>query len=78
MKLVLTGTAFVNYVAAQEGSREDAQRLRALKEFTLPNGVEVDFAHMFGCMDMAYHSGIQKTADLGNWAGDICALPYTP
>ena len=67
-------TAFVNYVAAQEGSREDAQRLRALKEFTLPNGDEVDFAHMFGCMDMAYHSGIQKTADLGSWAGDICDL----
>ena len=29
---------------------------------------------MFGCMDMAYHSGIQKTADLGSWAGDICDL----
>ena len=67
-------TAFVNYVAAQEGSREGAQRLRELREFSLPNGDAVDFAHMFGCMDMAYHSGIQKTADLGSWAGDICDL----
>ena len=67
-------TAFVSYVAEQDGSRETAQRLRKLEEFTIPNGDEVDFSHMFGCMDMAYHSGIQKTADLGSWAGDICDL----
>lgn len=29
---------------------------------------------MFGAMDMAYHTGNQKTADLGSWAGDICDL----
>ena len=68
-------TAFVNYVAQQdEANGTSAGKLRSLDEFTLPNGDKVEFAHMFGAMDMAYHTGNQKTADLGSWAGDICDL----
>ena len=68
-------TAFVNFVADQdEANNTSARRLRQLETFTLPNGDWVELAHMFGCMDMAYHTGIQSTADLGSWAGDICDL----
>ena len=68
-------TAFTSYVAAQdEQNQTTASELRSLGEFTLPNGNKVDFGHMFGCMDMAYHTGNQSTADLGSWAGDICDL----
>ena len=68
-------TAFVNFVAQQdEANGTFAAKLRSLDKFTLPNGDEVEFAHMFGAMDMAYHTGNQKTADLGSWAGDICDL----
>ena len=68
-------TAFVNFVADQdEANNTSARRLRQLEAFTLPNGDWVELAHMFGCMDMAYHTGIQSTADLGSWAGDICDL----
>ena len=68
-------TAFVNYVSEQDKANgTSASRLRDLSCFTLPHGGEVDFTHMFGCMDMAYHTGNQNTADLGSWAGDICDL----
>ena len=68
-------TAFVNFVAQQdEANGTFAAKLRSLDKFVLPNGDEVEFAHMFGAMDMAYHTGNQKTADLGSWAGDICDL----
>ena len=68
-------TAFTNYVAEQDAANgTSARRLRKLSTFTIPNGNEVDFTHMFGCMDMAYHTGNQNTADLGSWAGDICDL----
>ena len=68
-------TAFVNFVAQQdEANGTFAAKLRSLDKFILPNGDEVEFAHMFGAMDMAYHTGNQKTADLGSWAGDICDL----
>ena len=68
-------TLFTNYVASQDKANgTNAGRLRHLNVFTLPNGDEVDFAHMFGCMDMAYHTKNQSTADLGSWAGDICDL----
>ena len=68
-------TAFVNYVSEQDKANgTSASKLRDLSGFTLPHGGEVDFTHMFGCMDMAYHTGNQNTADLGSWAGDICDL----
>ena len=47
-------TAFVNFVAQQdEANGTFAAKLRSLDKFTLPNGDEVEFAHMFGAMDMA-------------------------
>ena len=68
-------TAFTSYVAEQDTANStSAGRLRSLGEFTLPNGNTVEFAHMFGAMDMSYHTKIQSTADLGSWAGDICDL----
>ena len=68
-------TAFSSYVEEQDISNvTNARGLRQLSNFYLPNGNEVDFTHMFGCLDMAYHTGNQQTADLGSWAGDICDL----
>ena len=68
-------TAFTSYVAEKDAENAtSAGRLRSLNEFTLPNGNTVDFTHMFGAMDMAYHTKNQNTADLGSWAGDICDL----
>ena len=68
-------TAFTGYVSEQDAANgTNAVALRSLEVFTVPNGNEVDFAHMFGAMDMAYHTGNQSTADLGSWAGDICDL----
>ena len=65
-------TAFVTSCDEQEGT--SVRRLRDLECFAIPNGDQVEFAHMFGCLDMAYHTGNQNTADLGSWAGDICDL----
>ena len=68
-------TVFTGYVAEQDAANgTSAGRLRSLGEFTVPNGNTVEFAHMFGAMDMSYHTKIQSTADLGSWAGDICDL----
>jgi hypothetical protein len=68
-------TDFTSFVAEQdELNGTNASSLRDLGLFTLPNGNQVEFSHMFGCMDMAYHTGNQATADLGSWAGDICDL----
>ena len=68
-------TAFTSYVAEQDAANgTSVARLRNLENFILPNGNEVDFKHMFGAMDMAYHTKNQSTADLGSWAGDICDL----
>ena len=68
-------TAFTSYVSEQDAKNDtNAIALRSLDVFTLPNGDQVDFTHMFGAMDMAYHTGNQNTADLGSWAGDICDL----
>ena len=50
-------TGFVTYVADQDkANTTSAEALRNLQNFTLPNGNEVDFGHMFGCMDMSYHT----------------------
>ena len=74
-------TDFTNYVASQDTANgTTAQALRSLKEFTLPNGDKVDFVHMFGCMDISYHTMQTNAAaaltngDLGGWGGDICDL----
>lgn len=68
-------TAFSNYVQTQDAAFDTAAyRLRNLDCFSIPNGNVVELAHMFGCLDMAYHTGNQNTADLGSWAGDICDL----
>ena len=68
-------TAFTSFVAEQDALYgTNASCLRNLGTFTIPNGNSVEFDHMFGCMDMAYHTGNQSTADLGSWAGDICDL----
>lgn len=48
-------TNFSGYVAEQDTANSTtAGSLRSLNEFKLPNGDAVDFAHMFGAMDMAY------------------------
>ena len=68
-------TSFINYIANKDAENgTSASALRNIEQFTLPNGDEVDFGHMFGCMDMAYHTKNQDTADLGSWAGDLCDL----
>ena len=68
-------TAFTAFVAEQDAlNGTNAMCLKDLGLFTVPNGNEVEFSHMFGCMDMAYHTGNQATADLGSWAGDLCDL----
>ena len=68
-------TAFTSYVADMDAANgTNASSLKDLDTFELPNGDEAEFAHMFGCLDMAYHTGNQGTADLGSWAGDICDL----
>ena len=68
-------TAFTAYVTEQDTANgTTASWLRLLNDFVLPNGDTVEFAHMFGCMDMSYHTGNQQTADLGSWAGDLCDL----
>ena len=74
-------TDFTKYVTNQDAANgTTAGTLRSLTEFTLPNGDEVDFVHMFGCMDISYHtmktnaSAATINGDLGGWGGDICDL----
>ena len=74
-------TDFTKYVTNQDAANgTTAGALRGLTEFTLPNGDEVDFVHMFGCMDISYHtmktnaSAATINGDLGGWGGDICDL----
>lgn len=65
---------FTTYVAEQDALKQTtAMRLRNIEQFTLPNGQEVDFGHMFGMMNIAYIASVMS-ADLGGWAGDICDL----
>ena len=74
-------TDFTKYVTNQDAANgTTAGALRSLTEFTLPNGDEADFVHMFGCMDISYHtmktnaSAATINGDLGGWGGDICDL----
>lgn len=68
-------TAFTDYVSAQDAEKgTHVMDLRDIEidEFYLPNGNQVDFGHMFGCMNISYVA--QGSADLSGWAGDICDL----
>ena len=69
-------TAFVSYVADQDAANgTTAQALRGIGTFQTPNGQTVEFAHMFGAMNIAYYNNnAQTSADFGSWAGDICDL----
>lgn len=76
-------TAFTSFVAEKDSEKGTAvSSLKNLDVFTLPNGNEVEFGHMFGTMDISYHAIIQGVsddvalarADMGGWAGDICDL----
>ncbi len=58
-----------------EGERLEVTGLKNINNFTLPNGNKVDFGHMFGMMDIAYHNnGSENHADVGGWAGDLVDL----
>ncbi len=66
---------FTSYVAAQDAEKgTTAMCLKniVIDGFTLPNGNEVDFGHMFGCMNISYVN--KGSADLSGWSGDICDL----
>ncbi|MCH5182947.1 MAG: phosphodiester glycosidase family protein, partial [Oscillospiraceae bacterium] len=66
-------TAFIAYVAEKDAERgTSAGDLRSLGEFKTPDGLEVEFEHMFGAMDMGYYN--PKNADFGSWAGDLVDL----
>lgn len=69
-------TEFVSYVAqrdTEEGTA--AQSLRGIGTFETPNGQTVEFGHLFGALNIAYHGdNAQEPADFGSWAGDICDL----
>ena len=69
-------TAFTAYVAQQdEENGTNAQGLRGIGIFTIPNGQTVEFAHMFAAMNIAqFNPGAVTSADFGGWAGDICDL----
>ncbi len=78
-------TAFTQYVAAQDAANgTTASALKDIQNFYAPNGDDVDFAHMFGSMDVAYYSTaqgasaalVQARADLSSWAGDVCDLMW--
>ncbi len=49
--------------------------LKNIAHFTIPNGNNVDFGHMFGTMDITYHNdfGVNH-ADVAGWAGDVVDL----
>ena len=69
-------TDFVRYVENRDATKgTTAMLLRniIIDDFTLPNGNQVDFGHMFGTLNIAFVAS-QESADLGGWAGDICDL----
>lgn len=72
-------TEFTAYVAAQDAATgTSVASLRELEPMVIPNGQTVDFAHMFGCMDISYAAKKQSAkaanADMSGWGGDICDL----
>lgn len=72
-------TEFTTYVAAQDAAMgTNVASLRELEPMAVPNGQTVNFAHMFGCMDISYAAKNQSAeaanADMSGWGGDICDL----
>ena len=66
-----------NEQAESEGSEERicVTGLKNIENFTLPNGDNVDFGHMFGAMDITWHNnGSVNHADVAGWAGDLVDL----
>ena len=71
-------TEFTSYVKEQDKANgTNAGILKNLDYFTIPNGDQVDFGHMFGCMNITYYMAktnpTQATiyADLSGWGGDL-------
>ena len=69
-------TEFTAYVAEQDAQNNtEAQALRGIGSFVLPNGQEAEFSHMIGALSLAYYNtGSQASADFGSFVGDICDL----
>ena len=65
-------TEYVQTQDAETGTNVMDLRDIVIDEFYLPNGNQVDFGHMFGCMNISYIA--KGSADLSGWAGDICDL----
>ena len=72
-------TAFTEYVEQQDAANgTNVMELRdiVIDGFTLPNGNQVDFGHMFGTMNISYVNAAVQSDDLAGWAGDLCDLLY--
>ena len=69
-------TGFTSYVTAQDSENgTNAQWLRGIGNFVLPNGQTAEFAHMFGALNIAYYNdNAAENADFGSWAGDLVDL----
>ena len=69
-------TGFTAYVAERDTENgTNAGALRGIGNFEIPNGQTVEFAHMFGAMNIAYYNdNAAANADFGSWAGDIVDL----
>ena len=69
-------TGFTSYVAVQDTEKgTNAPGLRGIENFVIPNGQTVEFAHMFGALNIAYYNdNATENADFGSWAGDIVDL----
>ncbi len=66
-------TAFTAYVAEMdEQNSTQAQAVRNTGVFTLPNGTEAEFTHMFGALDIALTN--HSNSDFGSWLGDLVDL----
>ena len=74
---------FTAYVKDKDAEAENSEENTCVKDvmalrdiditdFRLPNGNQVDFGHMFGCMNISYIN--PGSADLSGWAGDLCDL----
>ncbi len=73
-----TNTGFINFVAEKDAANGTsvASSLRNLTTYKVPNGQTLEFTHLFGALDIAYHNkgGDYGNADFGSWAGDLVDL----
>ena len=66
-------TGFTSYVATQDAEKNtSAQATRGIGQYTTPDGLTVEFAHMFATMGLANYNS--TNADFGGWAGDLVDL----